>query len=109
MTAIPATAKIPIIRNGVVRPIKDVITQYQKVYSLQTKSVKSRGWLMDTLHLIERLDTTFSLNQLYAFENELKLKHPDNNHIPDKIRQQLQFLRDKGIIEFKGGGQYKKL
>lgn len=109
MTAIPATAKIPVIKNGVVRPIKDVVTQYQKVYSLQTKSVKSRGWLMDTLHLIERLDTTFSLAQLYAFEKELKLKHPDNNHIPDKIRQQLQFLRDKGFIEFKGGGKYKKL
>ena len=109
MKAIPATAKIPIIRNGVARPIQDVVTQYQKVYSLQTKSMKSRGWLMDTLHLVERLDTTFSLDQLYAFEDELKLKHPDNNHIPHKIRQQLQFLRDKGIIEFKGRGIYKKL
>ena len=64
---------------------------------------------MDTLHLVERLDETFTLNQMYAFVEELKLKHPDNNHIQDKIRQQLQFLRDKGIIEFKGHGIYKRI
>lgn len=64
---------------------------------------------MDTLYLVERLDETFTLNQMYAFCEELKLKHPDNNHIQDKIRQQLQFLRDKGFIEFKGRGIYKKI
>lgn len=64
---------------------------------------------MDILHLVERLDETFTLNQMYAFVEELKLKHPDNNHIQDKIRQQLQFLRDKGIIEFKGRGIYKRI
>ena len=64
---------------------------------------------MDTLHLVERLDETFTLNQMYAFVEELKLKHPENNHIQDKIRQQLQFLRDKGIIEFKGRGIYKRI
>lgn len=26
-----------------------------------------------------------------------------------KIRQQLQFLRDIGIIEFKGNGNYRKI
>ena len=45
---------------------------------------------------------------MYSFVDELQVKHPDNNHIPDKIRQQLQFLRDKGIIEFKGSGVYRK-
>ena len=64
---------------------------------------------MDTLHLVERLDETFTLNQMYAFAEDLKQKHPYNNHIHDKIRQQLQFLRDKGIIEFKGRGIYKKI
>lgn len=78
------------------------------MFNLQTKSVESRGWLMDTLHLVERLDETFTLKQMYSFVDELQVKHPDNNHIPDKIRQQLQFLRDKGIIEFKGSGVYRK-
>ena len=64
---------------------------------------------MDTLHLVERLDTTFTLNQMYAFAEELRVKYPNNNHIQDKIRQQLQFLRDKDIIEFKGRGVYQKV
>jgi type II restriction enzyme len=109
MNEIPATAKIPIIINGVVRPIPAVVDQYKRVYDLQTKSVESRGWLIDTLHLVERLGETFTLNQMYSFIDELQQKHPNNNHIPDKIRQQLQFLRDKGIIVFEGHGVYKKI
>jgi type II restriction enzyme len=41
-----------------------------------------------------------------------KLKLPNtqsNNFIKDKIRQQLQLLRDKGMIEFVGRGNYKKV
>jgi type II restriction enzyme len=37
----------------------------------------------------------FSLSDVYAFEEDLKLLHPENNNIKPKIRQQLQFLRDK--------------
>jgi type II restriction enzyme len=33
--------------------------------------------------------------------------HPDNRHVPDKIRQQLQVLRDLGFVEFLGGGRYR--
>ena len=109
MKDIPATAKIPIIINGEVRPMRDVIAQYQRVYNLQTKTVEGRGWLIDTLHLVERLGETFTSKQMYSFVDELRLKYPNNNHIPDKIRQQLQFLRNKGIIEFKGNGVYKKV
>lgn len=109
MREIPTTAKIPIIRNRVVLPIHDVVSQYHRIFNLQTKSIESRGWLMDTLHFVERFDEIFTLNQMYAFVEELKQKHPSNNHIQDKIRQQLQFLRDKGIIEFKGRGIYKRI
>jgi hypothetical protein len=31
--------------------------------------------------------------------------HPDNRHVPDKIRQQLQILRDLGLVEFLGQGR----
>lgn len=46
---------------------------------------------------------------MYSFESELRLKYPENNFIKDKIRQQLQYLRDKGFIEFKSPGNYKKI
>lgn len=106
---IPKIAKISIIHNGNVRKIEDVIQDYNRVYSLQKMTIEGRGWLVDVLQCVEKLDTDFSLKQMYEFVPELSFKHPANNHIHDKIRQQLQFLRDKGIIEFKGNGFYKKI
>lgn len=32
-------------------PIPEVVAQYKRVFNLQTKSVESRGRLVDTLHL----------------------------------------------------------
>ncbi|HLD00088.1 MAG TPA: Dam-replacing domain protein, partial [Patescibacteria group bacterium] len=43
----------------------------------------------------------------YVFENELSRLHPDNRHVKDKIRQQLQILRDKDYLEFIARGKYK--
>ena len=51
---------------------------------------------------------SFTLDEMYQFENILRIKHPQNKNIKPKIRQQLQFLRDKGFIEFLGNGNYKK-
>ena len=65
---------------------------------------------MDTLSCIERIkEKDFTLNQVYVFEDELKQKHPENNFVKDKIRQQLQYLRDKGFIEFISPGHYRKI
>ena len=64
---------------------------------------------MDILACVERLDTTFTLKQIYEFVEELSAKHPGNNNVEAKIRQQLQFLRDKGFIEFTARGNYKKI
>ena len=64
---------------------------------------------MDVLSCVERLDETFTLKQMYDFVNELGVKHPNNNNIEAKIRQQLQFLRDKGFIDFTTRGNYKKI
>ena len=62
------------------------------------------------MKLIEKIPTAnFNLSEMYGFERYLKEKFPNNNFIKDKIRQQLQVLREKGILEFKGNGQYKKI
>lgn len=105
---VPDSAKIPIVRNGVVLDAADVCRRYNQVYSLQTKSIESRGWLFDVLQCTERLGATFTLEQMYAFVDLLKAKHPQNNNIEAKIRQQLQFLRDKGLIEFVSRAVYQK-
>lgn len=65
---------------------------------------------MDTFECIKFInEDIFTLNDLYGFEKYLKNKHPRNNHVKDKIRQQLQFLRNEGYIEFLGNGKYKKI
>ncbi|MBQ8051581.1 MAG: hypothetical protein IJ197_08435 [Bacteroidaceae bacterium] len=107
---IPESGRIFIVRNGVEEDKERVVERYQRTLSLQTSRLDGRGWLMDVLKCVERIpDNAFTLNQVYAFADELQAKHPDNNFIRDKIRQQLQYLRDKGFIEFTKPGHYKKL
>ena len=65
---------------------------------------------MDVLNCINTIENNFfTINEIYNFEKELQEKHPNNNNIRPKIRQQLQFLRDRGFIEFLGNGKYRKI
>ena len=110
ISTIPDSGKIFIVKNNVELNHKDVIRKYAKTKSLKTSNIESRGWLLDTLSCVEKIpEKEFSLNQIYSFEKELKIKHPENNFIKDKLRQQLQYLRDKGFIEFLGNGHYRKI
>lgn len=106
---IPDFAKIPIIKNKVVLDSKSVCKEYNRIFSLQTNTFESRGWLFDVLNCVERLGSTFTLKQMYEFVDELKIKHPTNNNIEAKIRQQLQFLRDKGFVDFTSRGVYRRV
>ncbi len=64
---------------------------------------------MDVLGCVNRIQNdVFSLDEMYAFESELKFAHPLNNSIKPIIRQQLQFLRDRGFVELLGNGLYRK-
>ena len=51
---------------------------------------------------------TFSLAEIYAFEDRLKALHPGNRNVRPKIRQQLQVLRDNGLLIFEGRGRYRR-
>ena len=107
---IPESGKIFIIKNSQQEDKSRVIDQYQRTLSLQKSRIDTRGWLMDVLKCVERIpNDEFTIKDMYAFVDELHKKHPENNTVPDKIRQQLQFLRDKGFIQFFGGGRYKKI
>lgn len=50
---------------------------------------------------------SFKLDELYAFEKHFSLVYPSNYHVKAKIRQTLQYLRNKEMLEFQGRGQYK--
>ena len=110
ISSIPDSGKIFIVRNQIEIEHETVISNYAKTKSLKTSNLESRGWLLDILMCVEKIPTKdFTLDQMYVFENELKAKHPENNFIKDKIRQQLQYLRDKGFIEFVTPGHYRKI
>ncbi|MGQ9643444.1 MAG: Dam-replacing domain protein [Ignavibacterium sp.] len=68
------------------------------------------GWKLEIfkcLNLIPKQN--FTLEDVNKFENDLRKVYPSNKHIKDKIRQQLQYLRDLGLVEFLGAGRYRKL
>lgn len=110
ISGIPDSGKIFIIKDRVEVDHKLVIDGYAKTKALRTADIKSRGWLLDTLLCAEKIPgSEFTLAQMYGFEGILKQKHPENNFVKDKIRQQLQLLRDKGFIEFLGNGNYRKI
>jgi len=59
------------------------------------------------MNCIESLEKKeFKLSEIYEFEKDLKILHPENNNIKAKIRQQLQFLRDQGYLKFLEKGSY---
>lgn len=107
---IPVQGMVYIINNGILSDKDDILLNINKTRQFETKDIASRGWLMNTLICVNKINTVyFTLTDMYTFEKELHTKHPDNNNIQAKIRQQLQLLRNKGFIEFLGNGKYKKI
>jgi type II restriction enzyme len=109
LDSIPRSGKIFYIKNGKQEDKNLVINNWQKTLFLrETKKIELKGWILDVMKCIDQLNKKeFSLDEVYKFEKYLNQKHPDNKHIKDKIRQQLQFLRDKGYLEFLDRGKYK--
>lgn len=106
---IPKAGQIFYIENGKEVSKKEVLGKWQKtVFLKEIKKVNAKGWILDTMNCIDSLDKKeFSLQDVYNFEYDLQVVHPENKNIKPKIRQQLQFLRDKGYLEFLGNGTYR--
>jgi len=51
----------------------------------------------------------FTNHQIYDYEHELQQYYPDNLNVRAKIRQQLQFLRDMGLIEHVAPARWRKV
>jgi type II restriction enzyme len=109
LQSIPQTGKIFFVRNKQIEPKTKVLSEWKKTLFLhEEKEVSAKGWLLDIMRSVEKLKKHgFVLDDIYAFEKELSKLHPENKHIKDKIRQQLQILRDKGYLEFIRKGIYR--
>lgn len=104
---IPSEGKIPIIQDGRCRTPAKVRLEFDKVSGLQQVPPNLRGWTLDVLRCVKRLPSSFELSDVYEFEDELSRLHPDNRHVRDKVRQQLQVLRDIGFLKFVSPGKYR--
>lgn len=100
--------KIGMISNGIPVAEQTVRDEFSRICELARVPPTLRGWVVDVLRVVRRLGTPrFSLRDIYAFEAELQAAHPLNRNVRPKIRQQLQVLRDIGLLEFTGRGNYK--
>lgn len=107
LDAIPPDARIPIIENGEVLSPLSVRRQYARIRPLENVEPPTRGWTLDVLNAVRSMGRPeFSLADVYALQAKLAELHPNNRHIRDKIRQQLQVLRDLGLVMFLGHGRY---
>jgi len=108
LEAIPADGRIAVITNGVPAAVNHVRKRYARVRPIQRLKADQRGWTLDLLNAVRSLNKTeFSLSDVYTLEEKLTRLHPDNRHVREKIRQQLQVLRDMGLLRFEGAGRYR--
>lgn len=109
LETIPQSGKIFYIRDGKEESKNKILEDWNKISFLkQSTNLESKGWLLDIIKCIEKINkNNFNLSDIYQFEKYLKLKHPQNNNIQAKIRQQLQILRDKDYLKFVSRGKYK--
>jgi type II restriction enzyme len=105
---IPRDAKIPIVARGHATDVSEVRQQYVRLRPLEGLTIEKRGWTLDVLKVVRAIGKDeFSLAEVYGSEDSLGQLHPRNRHLRDKIRQQLQALRDIGLLEFLGQGRYR--
>ena len=105
---IPVHARIPIVSEGSPHTPREVRSSYDRLRPLEKLQVEKRGWTLDVLQAVHSLrKLEFTLADVYAHTDALANLHPNNAHIRDKIRQQLQVLRDLGLLKFLGDGAYR--
>lgn len=105
---VPKAGRIDLVRGRVPEPKEIVMRKWDKTRFLRQKTLSQKGWVVDVLNCVEEIGATeFELSDIYKFENYLSELHPENNHVKPKIRQQLQVLRDAGILEFLERGRYR--
>ncbi len=110
LSNIPSDARIPLLETGAVTPPEEVRRRFRRLKPLAGLKTEKRGWTLDVLNAARSLEKPeFTLTEIYGLEPSLARLHPDNRHIRDKIRQQLQVLRDLSLLEFVGGGHYRLL
>lgn len=106
---IPDSGKIYLIKNSQLQSKQTTMNAWQKTLFVRNeKNIFAKSWLLDVMRCVDKIDKNeFRLSEVYVYEKELYHLHPNNKHIKEKIRQQLQILRNNNYLDFLGRGIYK--
>lgn len=109
LSNIPYAGRIYYIKDGIAEKEDVVLNNWKRSLFLREQvSPDKKGWTLSVMGCLDQLaKKEFTLDEVYAFEAVLMAKFPNNQHIKDKIRQQLQILRDRGYLEFLCKGRYR--
>ena len=113
LSKLPPEGRIPVISGGSAIDPGTARRAWDSFRFLKQDGRASGGWGADVLAWVRRLqdatgEADFTLQGFYAWARDgLAVEHPENNNVEAKIRQQLQVLRDGGILEFLGRGRYR--
>jgi hypothetical protein len=108
LSQVPPSGKVFVVRDGQVQPKDKVLAQWSRTRFLREESADARGWLIEVMKCVEAIGKPeFQLEDVYVFEGALSELYPNNRHVKQKIRQQLQVLRDRGFLDFVSRGYYR--
>ena len=108
LNQIPHSGKIFIVRNGQPEPKDSVLESWNRTLFLRDQGQEERCWIIEVMKCVEAIGKLeFEIADVYAFEDRLSRLYPGNQNVKPKIRQQLQFLRDRGYLDFVSRGYYR--
>ncbi len=99
LSRIAPQARVNVVQSGVVKDQSAVADSYARLKPLQSIKVSQRGWAMAVLNGIQSLGLKrFTTQDAYQLQAIMERIFPGNRNIRPKIRQQLQVLRDMGLL-----------
>ena len=94
-----------IIANSDVINKNRIINKFKKKLIIKNES----KWIYCTINIINSIwRKYFHLKDFNCYIKKLQKIHPNNKHIPEKIRQTLQYIAKLGYIDSLGKGYYVK-
>ncbi len=108
LNKLPPDARLYVIEDSQIVSKRRIRKEWKTFEFMRRKRLETKGWLNDVLTCVRELDKKeFTLKEMYGFEDRLQELHPENRHVKDKIRQQLQVLRDNSLLKFVQRGRYR--
>ena len=71
------------VKDCIAEPKCEVLEKWRKTLFLQEqRNVRAKGWLLSLIKCIEIIESViFKIEDVYKFEDELRLAYPENRHV----------------------------